>query len=226
VKMTVYEKMKSYEKAFDQNVARIERCLEHGLKEVAVILIVSTFESFLRDMFVLRKAWWFLKSKSSLDMLKPETRKEIRGYLQDIGAYDEFLRIRYMYSEGRDPDITSLYEVLFPEKGREKINFQNLTRPYGVKVAYETFFKIDLLYSLDETSSTSDRRWETLIKLFYERHKIVHRGNETTFSKEDIDVVLESIKYLKRYLIKKLGPYDDDGRFVSPYANDEPENQS
>ncbi|HUS88683.1 MAG TPA: HEPN domain-containing protein [Desulfosporosinus sp.] len=194
-------------KAFERNVSRIEWCLEVGFKEESIILIVSTFEAFLRDLLVLKKSRWFYHTQKGIipRMMSTETRKIIHKYLRDIRAYNEFLKMRYIYSgDSNNPDITSLYEVLI---GQGKINFQNLTKENGVRVAYKTFFNIDLVKSLDENNSTSDRRWEELNKLFDERHEIVHRSKATTFSEEDIRKVLDSIKYLMKYSIYKLGPY-------------------
>jgi hypothetical protein len=136
--------------AFDRNFSRIERFLESGSKEESIILIVSTFEAFLRDLFVLKRSRWFDHTQDGgmPRMITSETRKIIRKYLQNIRAYNEFLGIRYVYSQESpdDPDIISLYEVLF-ESNTEKINFQNLKEDYGAKVAYKTFFDIDLVKS-------------------------------------------------------------------------------
>lgn len=191
---------------FDQNVSRIEKHSDAGLSEESIILIVSTFEAFLRDTFVLCKSRWFFYTQEGIIpyMEKPDTRRVVRGYLQKIRAYDEFLKTRYVYSEvSYDPDLISLYEVLF-EGGREKINFQNLKGDYGVKVAYKTFFDIDLINLLDPDSSTSNERWKMLINLFEERHAIVHDGKATAMSKEDIRIVLDSIRCLEKHLFKKL----------------------
>lgn len=202
-------------KAFDYNVSLIEKCLNEDLREPAIILIVSTFEAFLRDIFILGKSRWFFHN---LDgpipyMKKPDTRREIRNYLQKIRLYDKFIQVRYIYSEvsPEDPDIMSLYEVLFGETkendgktGNEKINFQNLKNDNGAKVAYKKFFDVDLMNSLDEKSSTSYRMWEKLIELFNERHDIVHKGKVTTFSNDDIHEVLNSLQYMKNCLFNKL----------------------
>ena len=191
---------------FDRNVSRIEKHLGGGLSEESVILIVSTFEAFLRDTFVLGKSRWFFHTQEGIIpyMKKPDTRRAIRRYLQKIRAYDEFLKTRYIYSEvSHDPDLISLYEVLF-ERGQEKINFQNLKGDYGVKGAYKTFFGIDILNLLDHDNSTSHKKWKMLINLFEERHAIVHDGKATTMSQKDICIVLDSIKCLEKYLFKKL----------------------
>lgn len=169
-----YEEIKRMIEAFDRNISRIERCLEAGLREESIILIVSTFEAFLRDLFVLKRSRWFYHTQEGIipRMMNTETRKIIRKYLQDIRAYNEFLGIRYVYSEDSpdDPDIMSLYEVLF-EPGKEKtdnekINFQNLKNDNGAKVAYKTFFDIDLTRSLDGDRRASERMWEKLTSCF------------------------------------------------------------
>lgn len=195
--------------AFNRNVSRIEKCLRADLKEEAIILVVSTFEVLLKDLFILKRSRWFSHASDPSPLPSflqtPKIRKHIRNYLEKIKAYDEFIKIQYIYSGVHDnPDIKSLCEVLIRQG---KINFQNLTKENGVSAAYKIFFDIYLSKSLDENSSTSDRIWEKLNKLFDERHEIVHRSKGTTFSEEDIRTVLNSIKYLMKYLTNKLGPY-------------------
>lgn len=218
--MTEYRKKRKDEiegirKTFDQNILLIKQCLKNELKEASIIFIVSVFEAFLKDVFILCKPMWFAYPIREVSVMEPigKKRRLIYDYLNKMNAFDDFIKIRYIYSYGEfdspasnlfsPSDTTPLYEVLF-KKGRGKINFQNLTEAYGVKVAYKTFFDIDLSKSLDKDSSTSDRMWEKLIELFKERHEIVHKGKKTEFSKEDICTVLDSIKYLKTYLDKKL----------------------
>jgi len=226
--MTDYRKKRKDEieviyKTFNQNIFRIEQCLKNDLKEASIVFTVSVFETFLKDVFILCKSKWFgydiIMGLSVTEMIG-EKRRRIYNYLKKIKALDEFIKIRYIYSYGEfdstksnlfgPSDITPIYEVLFKEGKdkdnikREKINFQNLTDDNGVRVAYKTFFDIDLLESLAEDSSTSHRRWEKLIELFKARHAIVHKGKETDFSKEDICTVLDSIKYLKKSLDERL----------------------
>ena len=209
-------------KTFDQNLLQIERCLENDLKEASIIFIVSAFESFLKDVFILCKSEWFGYNIMGLSVTEKigDKRRRIYNYLKEINVLDEFIKIRYIYSyDGFDSsksnlfspsDITPIYEVLFKKEEdkdnikSKKINFQNLKDANGVKVAYKTFFDIDLLESLAEDSSTLHRKWEKLDKLFDERHDIVHKGKETEFSKEDIRTVLDSIKYLKKSLDERL----------------------
>jgi hypothetical protein len=220
--MTDYIKEKRDEiegihKTFDQNILQIEQCLENGLKEASIIFIVSVFETFLRDVFILCKPMWFaypIQEVSAMETIRKK-RRQIYEYLDKINAFDDFIKIRYIYAYGEfgspvanvfsPSDTAPLHEVLFEnKKGREKINFQNLKKDYGVNVAYKTFFDIDLTTLLDKDSSSSHRMWEKLNKLFDERHEIVHKGKKTEFSKEDIRTVLDSIKYLKDSLDKRL----------------------
>ena len=209
------DEIEGIHKTFDQNILQIEQCLENELKEASIIFIVSVFETFLKDVFILCKPMWFAYPIREVSVMETigKKRRQIYEYLDKINAFDDFIKIRYIYSYGEfdspasnlfsPSDTTPLYEVLF-KKGREKINFQSLTGAYGVKVAYKTFFDIDLLESLDKDSSTSHRMWEKLIELFNERHEIVHKGKKTGFSKEDIRTVLDSIKYLKKSLDERL----------------------
>lgn len=208
------EEIKRILEAFEHNVSLIKKCLDQDLREPAIILTVSTFEAFVRDTFILGKSRWFFHT---LDgpipyMLKPDTRRIIRNYLQKIKLYEKFIQIRYIYSEisSGDPDIMSLHEVLFGEnkengeKRNDKINFQNLKNDYGARVAYNKFFNIDLMNSLDENISTSHRMWENLNALFEERHEIVHKGKVTTFTIDDIHEVLKSLQNMKYCLFNKL----------------------
>lgn len=191
---------------FDRNVSQIEKCLENDLKEVSIILIVSTFEAFLKDTFKFCETLWFSHTieQANPKLRTPNARKTLQKYLKGINAYDEFLKTRYVYSNTVDPDTISLYEVLF-EGRMEKINFQYLTGKYGVRVAYKTFFDIDIRDLLDADKRTSQEiMWDKLDELFKERHEIVHTGKVTEFSEDEIRRVLESIKYLEDCLIQEL----------------------
>lgn len=203
---------------FDRNISLIEKCLENDLKEASIILIVTTFETFLKDTFKFCKTYWFsyTREQAHPKLVTPEARKILRKYLKKINAYNEFLKTRYVYSNTVDPDTISLYEVIFgwkemdsPETfdyGRkEKINFQNLE---DVKYAYKAFFDIDLYKLLDTDEGNSYKMWDKLNELFKERHAIVHTGKATQLSEDDIRSVLGSIKYLKESLIQKLINYE------------------
>ena len=194
-------------KTFDRNILQIEKCLEKELNEASIVFMVSVFETFFREVFVLCKSDWFQHTmQSAIPVMKTiHTRKLIYEYLNKINAYDEFIKIRYIYSgyPSNDSDIPPLYEVLF-KNGKERINFQNLKEDYGVKVAYKTFLDIDLPTLLDDDKTTSLEMWKKLNELFRERHEIVHTGKKTEFSEEDIRKVLDSIKYLKKSLSERL----------------------
>ena len=190
---------------FDRNISQIENCLENDLKEVSIILIVTTFESFLKDVFKFCKTLWFSHTREQANpkLVTPKARENLRKYLKGINAYDEFLKTRYVYSYTNDPDTISLNEVLFGG-GMEKINFQNLKDKNSVKVAYIAFFDIYLYNLLDPDKRNSKKKWDKLIELFKERHEIVHEGKVTEFSEDEIRRVLGSIKYLEDCLIQKL----------------------
>ncbi|KAF5417493.1 MAG: hypothetical protein C5S49_03295 [Candidatus Methanogaster sp.] len=194
---------------FDRNISQIEKCLENDLKEVSIILIVTTFEAFLKDVFKFCKTLWFSHTTEQANpkLVTPNARKTLRKYLKGINAYDEFLKTRYVYSNMFDPDTISLNEVLFKNQ-MGKINFQNLTNENGVKVAYKAFFDICLYNLLDANERNSNKMWEKLINLFEERHEIVHKGIATEFSEDEIRRVLGSIKYLEDCLIQKLINYE------------------
>jgi hypothetical protein len=206
---------------FDRNISQIERCLEGELNEAAIVLMVSVFETFLKDVFIFCKNDWFkhLYENDKEAINDKETIRKIRRhiykYLDKIKAFDDFMKMRYIYSYRGyldspksnlfiPSDIQPLFEVLFKkregkEEIRSKINFQNLKNgAYGVQEAYKTFLNINLKKCLDKD------KWNKLMELFVERHKIVHNGKETKFLKEDIRTVLDSIKYLKESLDERL----------------------
>ena len=205
--MSVNKKDKSDQilNTFDRHILQIEKCLENGLKEVSIILIVTTFEAFLTDVLKFCETSWFSHTTEQANpkLVTPDARETLKMYLEKINAYDEFLKTRYVYSNTSNPDTKSLYEVLFANKMR-KINFQNLKDDKGAKVAYKAFFNLDLLNLLDTDEHNSYKMWEKLNDLFDERHEIVHKGKVTDFSEDEIRGVLESIKYLKDCLIPKL----------------------
>lgn len=200
-------------KAFEYNLSQIDDLLKNGYREVSIILIVSAFESFLGDIFELCSDQWF---NYKLENERVESRKIIYEYLDKINILDEFIKRRYLYSNSDHydsgygqlntyiADEKTLFDILLGKNGKGKINFQNLKNEYGVKIAYKKFFNIDLDKSLDKDSATSNKLWEKLIKLFDERHAIVHKGKRTAFSEKDIDEVLNSIKFLKKQLCGEI----------------------
>ncbi len=209
--MSVEKKDKSDQilNTFDRNISQIEKCLENDLKEVSIILIVTTLETFLKDTFKFCETYWFsyTTEQAHPKLVTPNARKILRKYLKKINAYDEFLKTRYVYSNMVDPDTISLYEVLF-EGQMEKINFQNLKDKNGVKFAYKAFFDIDLYNLLDTDEGNSKKMWNKLIELFNERNEIVPTGKVTELSEDDIRSALGSIKYLEDCLIQKLINYE------------------
>lgn len=188
---------------FNRNVSQIEKCLEYDLKEVSIILIVSTFESFLNDVFMFCETLWFSHTREHINpkLTTPNARKTLRKYLKNINAYDDFLKTRYVYSNMSNPDTISLKDIF---KDERRISFQNLKSNRGVKVAYKAFFDIDIYRILDADESNSFKMWEDLNRLFEERHEIMHEGKVTEFSEDEIRRVLGSIKYLEDCLIQKL----------------------
>lgn len=201
--------------AFEHNSSQIDDLLKKGYREVSIILIVSAFESFLGDIFELCSDQWF---NYEFENKRVDSRKIIYDYLNKINILDEFIKRRYLYSnyDHHDSgygvntyiaDEKTLFDILLGKNfknGKGKINFQNLRNDYGVKIAYKMFFNIDLDKSLDGDFATSSKLWEKLIKLFDERHAIVHKGKRTTFSEEDIGEVLNSIKFLKKHLCLEI----------------------
>lgn len=72
-----YEEIKRMIEAVDRNISRIERCLEVGLREESIILIVLTFEAFLRDLFVLKRSRWFFHTREGgISHIKKQKREK------------------------------------------------------------------------------------------------------------------------------------------------------
>lgn len=195
--------------AFDANILKISSILDAGFCDIAIIMTVSALEVLLTDLFKEYKNHWFTSKAgghiNSVSLEKRlETRKELRKYFQSIRAYDDFLKNYYVYQDQIDPEIDSAYETLFPEKGRNKLNFQNLKGEDGVRKAYMLFFGVDLMEMLDPNENISYNKWNDLTNLFDERHKIIHRGNSTLLSQENIKDTLKSLLYMREKLAEEF----------------------
>jgi len=195
--------------AFDANILKISSTLNAGFCDIAIIMTVSTLEVLLTDLFKEYKDHWFtwiadghINSVFIEKTLK--ARKELRKYFQSIRAYDDFLKNYYVYQDQTDPEIDSAYETIFPENGRSKLNFQNLNGEDGVRKAYMFFFGVDLMEMLDPKKNVSYNKWNDLNNLFDERHKIIHRGNSTLLSQENIKDTLKSLLYMREKLAEKF----------------------
>lgn len=55
----------------------------------------------------------------------------------------------YVYHGQIDAEINNVYEILFPAKGRSKLNLQNLNEDYGARKVYRLFFNVDLMEILN-----------------------------------------------------------------------------
>ena len=86
--------------------------------------------------------------------------------------------------------------------------FQLLNEKRGMRDVYKMFFDIDIMDNLDDDLNNSYRKWEKLLRLFDDRHAIIHKGKDTNFSKEDIREIIDSIGFLKTRVMEKiLTPY-------------------
>lgn len=214
--------------AYDANILKISSILEAGFCDMAVVMTISTLEVILTDLFKEYKNIWFVsKAGGHIDGIclenKLKIRKEIRHYLESVGIYDRFLQNYYIYQDQPDSDIKSIYDIFFPEKGKRelnKLNFQNLKGENGVMKAYKLFFNINLEEMLDSDKKKSIDKWNELNLLTEERHKIIHRGQNTSFSQERIKEILKSLLYMREKLAEELiGLYPAPDGFIPSATN-------
>lgn len=190
---------------------KIRSLVKQGYKEEAVILTVTIFEVFFRDLFRITHELWFPQHLGgSIDCLpivqNIAAKKEIRDYLEKIKAYSDFLGNYYVFQvQGYEATKLSIYYTLFDEKEKMYyLNFQNLSEDNGVRKTYKIFFNVDLMLLLDTDENKSLEKWAELSKLFKERHAIVHKGKVTDFSEQDILELLDSLDYLKNQVLNKI----------------------
>lgn len=178
-------------------ITRIKKLLKAGYKEESIILIVTFFEVFFKISFKDFKDRWLSQFPNLSNDEKIEYRKTIRKYLESRKLYDEYLRNFHIHQDiSSNPEIESLYDTLFGEPDKRKINFQNLTEVYGVREAYLTFFNFDISKKLDPDQNKSKEMWELRKKMFKERHNIIHNGEETSLESNQISEILDSIDFL------------------------------
>ena len=178
-------------------ITRINKLLKAGYKEESIILIVTFFEVFFKISFKNFKDRWLSQFPNLSNEEKIEYRKTIRKYLESRKLYDEYLRNFHIHQDiSSNPEIESLYDTLFGEPNKRKINFQNLNEAYGVRKAYQTFFNFDISKKLDPNQKKSNEMWELLKKMFEERHNIIHNGEETSLTSNQINDILDSIDFL------------------------------
>lgn len=204
-----FEECKEIDQTFRINLDKISNLIEKEFIDEAVILMVAVLEVFWKDLFKINKDLWFSTSNEirliggGTDEQEIEIRKEIRTYLKSIRVYDDFLQSYYIYQgQALDADIRSIFEALFDNN--DKINFQNLTKDNGVKKAYKAFFGINLMELFHEDGNESKKIWTKLTNLFKERHKIIHAGKNTSFSKDELNKLLESINFMENNLLNKI----------------------
>lgn len=197
---------------FDLHAKRIQSLLEQGYTDESIILIVVIFEVLLKDLFkTCRGAWIHCGKGSDISHMnlddKLEARKKIMKYLEDVRAYDKFLKNYYVYQcDDPYPETETLYQTLFGKT--EVINFQNIKNNDGAHKAYKVFFDINLMKMLDTDEKSSYKKWKLLQELIEQRHQIVHSGESTTLIKEEIGTILQSLIFMKNSLeIKCLSFY-------------------
>jgi hypothetical protein len=211
----IRDQLLEIESIYDKHIKRIKDLLDLGYKEEAVILTVTIFEVFFRDLFRVTKQLWFTQYPcGSVDCLPItegiEARKKIQDYLQSIKAYDEFLGHYYVFERsGVYPTRDSIFATIFDENDKMNyLNFQLLNENKGVRDAYRIFFDIDIMMNLDDDTNVSQQKWTKLIKMFKDRHAIIHKGKDTGFSKEDVIELLDSLDFLKSKVMERiLTPY-------------------
>jgi hypothetical protein len=201
---------------FDRNITRVECLIEQNFRNESIIILVTIFEVYFRDLFQNTREIWFNKPSRvlilSLDIQRKFIiRKKIKEFLQEVQAYDDFVNNYYIYegnlalsSEGDilpDPDIECVNDTIFSKK---RLNFQNLKERNGARNIYSMIYGFDFMDHLDETRSVSHERWKKLIEIFEERHNIIHNGIETEYSIEEIEAVIHSVKYLKKSTMEMI----------------------
>jgi hypothetical protein len=83
----------------DRHLNKIQKLLELGYLDEAVILTVVIFEVLLKDLFKTCKGVWIhCGSGSDISCMdnekKFQSRKIIKDYLEEIRVYNNFLKIR------------------------------------------------------------------------------------------------------------------------------------
>lgn len=204
-------KLKELNSAFDENIDRINKLIEAGFLNESVILLVTIFEVYFRDLAKISRCLWFGKPPKSLILALGnketlEKRNKIKNFLQSIQSYEDFIQNYYVYQTSTnkstdrhligDPDIDTLYITLFGDSKR-RLNFQNLKNKNGARNVYLEFYSFDFKKNLNQNSSISTDIWQNLIDFFEIRHNIIHRGGSSEYSKEEIKNILDSVLYLR-----------------------------
>ena len=214
----MHDKLKNVSSIFEGHLNKIRELNNEGFHDEAIILTVTISEVILKDIFIIYKDDWFTYESSiiyedSIDYkLENETRvnhkTKIRKYLESIRAYDDFIKNYYVYQQTSNPEIESIYQTLF-KNGKSKINFQDLTKGNDNSAinAYDIFFGMDLAEMFDINKDISERNLSLTVRLFKDRHKIIHTGSSTTLKIAEIEKVISSLEYLKTNLLNKFRQY-------------------
>ena len=203
------EELQKISDVFDGHISRIEKLIDLEYLDEAVILIVSVTEVLLRDTFRSSKELWFYHQPyvtiTTLDNHDHmETREKIKNYLDDIGVFDEYLKNYYVYERGSlDPETDSLDKTLFGGD-ISRLSFQRLNERRGARRAYKAFFDIELDKMLNFNVKKSQENWSGLIKLFKERHQVIHNGATSRFSKDELHEIISTLKHLRTSLLSTL----------------------
>jgi hypothetical protein len=190
---------------FDYNTKLIDEIKNCSI-DAAVVFTVSLMETILCEYFYFSENRWFDHCRKvgeiPIPILDtPQARFQIRKYLKNNRWVDEFFELRYIYDKTSNPDLAALHELL-----AKKINFQSLNpgdNRSGVK-AYKIFLNIDLDLCLDLNKEKSSENWIILKKMIQARHEIIHRGKKSDISLQEMESILNSLKYLKKILSDRL----------------------
>lgn len=202
------EKQLKKRERLKRHFKRTKELAQKGFIEESIILTVTTFEFLMRDLIKdSRSQWFFLKefrlSKSTPDV-KTTVRKKIKRYLEGLNLFDQYIKNLYIYQESPNPDIEALYYTLFDDENQlERVSFQNLNRPYGIKGMFKFFFDIDIRDIFDSDKQVSQQKWKLFERLIKERHKIVHLGDSATLNSDQVVEVINSIDLLYHYMHQK-----------------------
>jgi hypothetical protein len=173
---------------------RIIELAQKDYVDESIILTVTFFEITMKNIIKDNKKVWFYLPHGSLSELtldkKVVVRNKIKRYLDKIRLYDNYIKNFYLYYDSPDPEIETLYHVLFDEN---RLNFQNLADNNGVKDLFKFLFDIDIRDFLDTNKKISRQKWSNLDRLIKDRHNIIHNGERATLKTDEVIEILNSL---------------------------------
>lgn len=192
----LHEKFLFITDTFNRRIIDVKNILNQDkLNHIALVIIITALETFLRDRFKELKRKWFEKENEK------QYRAKIINVCQAIGKEDDFFRM--VFIDGEDTHLIEiLYNLLFPDKKNPLIDFQRLDGRLSAEWAYRVFLNIDLKNELNkEVNNTSNRHdWEKLLSYIQLRHKIIHgakKAVDLNIKKSDVEDALNLVTKLQ-----------------------------